>query len=93
MIEELGVKPEIGRLLYVHEYISSAGKTYEEFVFEVLNGKDYLDTEKITRSHSHELVEIIWVSPTDNVQILPTKFGEDFKTGKIPSDAPKFIKN
>lgn len=93
IIEELGVKPEVGKLLYINNFTQEDGKQYVEFFFEIKNGKDYLDTEKLTRSHAHEIAEIVWVSPNDNIRILPKNFGEDFKTGKVISDEVRYIKN
>lgn len=92
-IEELGVKPEVGKLLYINNYTQEDGKQYVEFFFEVKNGGDFLDTEKLTRSHAHEISEIIWVSPNDGIRILPKNLGEDFRTGEIISDEVRYIKN
>jgi ADP-ribose pyrophosphatase YjhB (NUDIX family) len=93
IVEELGVKPEIGRLLYVNKYTQEDGKHYIEFFFEVKNGADYLNTEKLARSHAFEIAEIVWVSPTDNIRIMPKSLGEDFKAGKIVSDEVRYIKD
>ena len=91
MVEELGVKPEIGRLFYISTYTQEDGKHYIEFFFEVKNGKDYLNTEKLTRSHAFEIAEIVWVSPTDDIRIMPKSLGEDFKAGKIISNEVRYI--
>jgi ADP-ribose pyrophosphatase YjhB (NUDIX family) len=93
IIEELGVKPEIGRLFYISTYTQKDGKQYVEFFFEVKNGADYLNTEKLARSHAYEIAEIVWVSPTDDIRIMPKSLGEDFKTGKIISDEVRYIKD
>lgn len=93
IVEELGVMPEIGRLLYVNTYTQTDNKHYLEFFFEIKNGADYLNTEKLTRSHAHEIAEIIWVSPNDNIRILPTSLGEDFKMGKVISNEVRYIKD
>ncbi len=92
MIEKLGAKPEIGRLFYINNYTQSDGKQYIEFFFEIKNGIDYLDTEKLSRSHSHEIAEVLWVSPTDDIRILPKTLADDFKSGNIVSDQVRFIK-
>lgn len=92
IIEELGVRPEIGRLLYVNTFEDKNSIQPVEFFFEVTNGGDYLDIEKLTRSHAHELFEINWACPTDNIKILPQKMGQDFKEGKILSDEIRYIK-
>lgn len=93
IIEELGVKPDIGRLLYINTFIQIDKKHYEEFFFEIKNGGDYLHTEKLSKSHAFEIAEVVWVSPTDNIRILPQSFGGDFKTGKIFSNEVKYIKD
>jgi len=93
IIEELGVKPNIGRLLYTNTFTQTDGKHYIEFFFEVMNGKDYLDTEKFARSHAHEIAEIVWISPADNIRVLPKSLGEDFKAGKIVSSEVRYIKD
>src|SRR3972149_178175 len=67
MIEELGVKPDIGKLLYINNFTQSDGKQYIEFFIEVKNGADYLDFEKIERPHAHEIAEIIWVHSNDDI--------------------------
>jgi len=90
LIEELGVEPEIGRLLYINTFIENASE-YVEFFFEVKNGEKYLDIDDIERTHAHELTEILWVSPDNNIEILPKKFNEDFKNNNINLDKIKFI--
>jgi len=93
MIEELGVKPEIGRMLYVNKYTQEDNKHYIEFFFEVKNGADYLNTENLSRSHAFEIAEIVWVSPTDDILIMPKSLGEDFKAGKVISNEVRYIKD
>jgi ADP-ribose pyrophosphatase YjhB (NUDIX family) len=91
MIEELGVKPEIGRLLYINNFTKEDGKQYIEFFLEVKNGRDYVNAEKLVRSHAHEIAEIVWVSSTDDVCILPKTLVGDLKAGKIVSDEVRYI--
>ena len=92
LVEELGVMPEIGRLLYINTFIEDKNSTeYVEFFFEVKNGKDYLNIEKLERTHAHELSEILWVSTDSDIEILPKQFNEDFKNNKIFEGETKFI--
>lgn len=93
LIEELGVKPDIGKLLYINNFTQIDNKQYVEFFFEVKNGADYLNIEKLSRSHAHEITEIVWVSPIDNIRIMPKSLGEYFKAGKMVSDEVRFIKD
>ena len=85
IIEELGVKPDIGRLFYVNTFTQADNRHYVEFFFEIENGMDYLDTEKLIRSHAYEITKIGWVNPTDDIFILPKILAEDFKAGKVVS--------
>ena len=93
LVEELGVKPEIGRLLYINTFIQADEKQSVEFFFEIKNGADYLNPEKNIRSHAFEISQIIWINPTDDIKILPKSLMEDFKAGKIISDEVRFIKD
>lgn len=92
LIEELGVEPEISRLLYINTFEDKVHGQFMEFFFEVSNGLAYVDIEKNSRTHAFELAEITWISPTEDVHLLPKQFSEDFKSGKILSDKPRFIK-
>ena len=95
MIEELGIKPDIGRLLYIQTFIEALRNTQPvEFFFEIRNGSDYLDIqtiEKKERSHAHELAEIYWASPDEDVNILPTQIAHDFSDGTILAPEVRFI--
>ena len=93
LIEELGIKPEIGQLLYVHTFIDKNNIQPVEFFFEVKNGKDYLNAEELVRTHAHELFEIRWVTPSDDVKILPEKFASDFKAGKLDFNNVSYLKD
>jgi len=93
IFEELGVKPEIGRLSYVNMFIEKDGKHYLEFFFEVNNGADYLDINKLAPSHAHELINMVWASPDDNLDILPKELAKDFKDGKMISNEVRYIRD
>ena len=89
LVEEFGILPEVGRLLYINTYIDKY--EYVEFFFDVKNGKDYLNIEGLERNHAHELTEMLWISPDSDIKILPVKFDEDFKNNKILEGETKFI--
>ena len=91
LVEELGVLPEIGRLLYISTFMDNKKGEYIEFFFEVKNGGKYLDIDGLERTHAHELAEIMWISSSDNISILPKQFDEDFKNNKIFEGETKFI--
>ena len=49
--EELGINPQVGRLLYINTF--DDGKTQAvDFLYEVLNSADYKDVEKLKGTHS-----------------------------------------
>jgi ADP-ribose pyrophosphatase YjhB (NUDIX family) len=90
IVEELGIKPEIGQLLYINNFISGYVQSVE-FFFEVTNSDQYVNLENLERTHAHELAEVHWVESTDAIKILPKVFWDDFKVGKIISDEVRFI--
>jgi len=90
IIEELGIKPKIGKLLYINNLIKD-GVQNIEFFFEIINSADYYNAEKLTGTHSHELVEICWIGKNDNKKLLPAQIQIDLNSGNLLSDKVKFI--
>lgn len=91
IIEELGVEPVVGRLLYVNQFTNAAGLPTIDLFFEVTNGADFLDLTKHDRTHAFELSEIRWISPEDDARLLPGRLAEDFKKGKVMHEGVIFI--
>ncbi len=91
IVEELGVEPEIGRLLYINTFLDGENIQPMEFFFEVKNYSDYKDVSKLERSHAHELASIEWLSPKDKVRLMPKALAQDFKEGKLLSDEIRYI--
>jgi ADP-ribose pyrophosphatase YjhB (NUDIX family) len=92
IVEELGVRPSVGRLLYVHTFEDKDTLQTVEFFFEVLNGAEYLDIAGLERTHAHELAEIRWASPSDGLRILPKGVTVDFAHGSLLSNAVRYTK-
>jgi ADP-ribose pyrophosphatase YjhB (NUDIX family) len=93
IIEELGVSPDVGRLLYINNFTDKRGSTSIDFFFEVKNGKDFIGCEKLDRTHAYELDDLVWVNTNDDINIMPKSFEKDFKNGKMFSNEIKFIKD
>jgi ADP-ribose pyrophosphatase YjhB (NUDIX family) len=70
MIEETGVKPIVGNLLYVHQF-RHGPKEYLEFFFHVTNSRDYLSIDLAKTTHGlKEIEEVDFVDPT-KFKVLP----------------------
>lgn len=91
LIEELGVEPQIGRLLYINTFADGEYIQPIEFFFEILNGAEYVDITDRVRSHAHELAEILWVSQDDGIKILPKQFADDFRAGDLLADEVRYV--
>lgn len=91
MVEELGVNPEIGRLLYVNNFMDGDIRQSIEFFFEITNSQDYLNIEHLKKTHAHEIAEVCWIKLSDNILLKPNKLWEDFKKGEILSDMVRYI--
>lgn len=92
IMEELGVSPKIGRLLYINNFVNQDEVQSIEFFFEILNSTEYIhNIENTERSHAHEIAELCWLSPDDMGILLPKVLHEDFKLGKILSDEIRYI--
>ncbi len=90
LVEELGVAPVLGRLLYVNNWVHDDEQNIE-FFFEVTNGREYFETEVLKGTHSFEISEVLWISPQEENTLLPKQFSEDFKNGVVFTEGTKFI--
>jgi hypothetical protein len=70
MLEETGVVPKVGELLYIQQFIYG-GSEYLEFFFHVTNSKDYLEIDLSETTHGDlEIAEVAFVDPSDSY-VLP----------------------
>ena len=90
IIEELGIEPKIGRLLYVNNLIKD-GKQNFEFFFEITNAGDYFKAKDFIGTHRQELFDIVWLTKNDTRKLLPSKVQVDLNSGAILSDIVRFI--
>jgi len=64
MIEELGIKPVIGNLLYVQQFLY-ADMEHMEFFFHVTNAADYAQVDLSKTTHGvAEIAELDFIDPT-----------------------------
>jgi len=92
IVEELGIKPVVGRLQYVSTFSGRDIHT-TEFFFEVLNAKDYRRVDAESPTHAFEIAEMHWVKPDTKIKILPKDMGQDFASGALLSDTVRFMKD
>ena len=71
LIEETGITPEIGNLLYIHQVKDPIGFGTPEFLFHIKNGIDYLNFNIHRTTHGEaELAEAGFVD-INTVTVLP----------------------
>jgi ADP-ribose pyrophosphatase YjhB (NUDIX family) len=90
LVEELGIEPILGRLLYVNTFMDGNKQLFEFFI-EVTNGKEYRDADAYIGIMTKELAEVLWVTHDVDVRILPLGFAKDFREGKLIRDETRFI--
>ncbi len=84
LLEETGIEPKIGNLLYVHQIQDKNGYGTPEFFFHIENSDDYLSINLASTTHGElELAEIDFKVITD-VVVLPK-----FLQNEIPTLAIK----
>lgn len=90
IIEELGVSPQIGKLLYINTYNDGEAQVVD-FLYEVLNTDEYKDIEKLKGTHSFELSKIVWLDRSSDAKVLPKGMWQDFKNNNLPKDKERYI--
>ncbi len=91
LFEELGVKAELGRLLFVHTFFDEEGVQILEFLMEVINGSDFMHTRVAEASHGYEIAAMEWLKPGSDVRLRPEVIAEHFRRGTLLSDRVRFI--
>lgn len=71
MIEETGITPKIGRLLYVQQFIDAKEREIMDFFFEVMNVDDYEHIDLAATTHGElETAKFGFVDPSA-VNLMP----------------------
>lgn len=89
--EELGIAPQIGRLIFTNSYMEKNGDQSVELIFEVTNTEDYLDEKKLKGTHSFEFNDIYWMEKNDSKTFLPKPIQDSLNDGTLLSDTVRFI--
>ena len=70
MMEETGIKPQVGNLLYVHQF-RQGQKDYLEFFFHIINSRDYLRIDLTKTTHGAKEIEQIDFIDVTKFRVLP----------------------
>jgi len=71
LIEETGIEPKIGRLLFMQQFTEDGKKEQMEFFFLIENPEDYETIDLAATSHGVEEVELVeFIDPKQHV-VLP----------------------
>lgn len=90
MIEETGVKPEIGNLLFIQQFMDGEREQLE-FFFHIKNVDDYTTLDLTSTSHGMvEVAECGFVDPT-TANILPEFLTKIDIDEAIANSAPQLI--
>ncbi len=93
MIEETGITPKVGSLLYIQQFVTShTDSEHLEFFFHIANAEDYLHIDLSKTSHGQvEIAEIGFVDPA-TTNILPKFLTTENISAKIAAhDSPTII--
>lgn len=92
MIEETGIAPTIGKLLFIQQF-SDEEKEYIEFFFHITNADDYMSIDFSQTSHGElELVRHAFVDPKQSY-LLPAFLQNIDIADYIQNDKPVYIAN
>lgn len=89
IIEEMGVEPQIGRLLFVQQFSEpKANFEFTEFFFHIENPEDYQNIDLAKTSHgAEEITKIDFVNPAEVYvlsKFLATENLEEFISSNQP---------
>lgn len=92
MIEETGVAPVIGKLLFIQQY-GEQEKEYLEFFFHITNASDYESIDLKATTHGELEVENVAFITPGNTVILPAFLQSIDIQAHIDTDKPVLITN
>lgn len=93
LIEETGIRPTVGNLLLVQQFIDSKGREQLELFFHIKNAEDYLHIDLAETSHGHHEIEEFAFVDVKKTKILPKILTELDLSKLITSQKPPIILN
>jgi len=93
MIEETGITPKIGRLLFIQQFSEDGIKEQMEFFFHIENPEDYETIDMSTTSHGElEIEDVEFIDPKAHT-VLPVFLQEVDIQRHIDTDQPVLVVN
>lgn len=78
LTEETAVKPELGKLAFINQFINDEHHRIE-FFFLICNGADYRSLNHAGASHGFEIASFVFGNPADpDLKLLPEFIGRRF---------------
>lgn len=68
--EELGITPDIGNFLFIHQFINDRGIERFDLFFHIKNSADFTEANHLDTTHGHEIAEIKFIE-YNNINLLP----------------------
>jgi ADP-ribose pyrophosphatase YjhB (NUDIX family) len=93
MIEETGIAPKIGKLLFIQQFVEpdKPGKEHLEFFFLIENWSDYESIDLASTSHGAlEIARVDFIDPKEN-HILPKFLSEIDLRDYVENDRPVYF--
>ena len=88
LIEELGVEPKVGRLLYVQQFERNDDKEVVEFLFHIENPEDYKNVDITKTTHGPAEIEAVDFVDPKTLRVLPEFLTTEDLEAFIASNEP-----
>jgi len=93
MVEEMGIDPRVGRLLFVQQF-SAKATDYLEFFFHIENPEDYTNVDLANTSHGAQEIQALDFVDPRAVHVLPKFLASENLDEFIANNQPtKFFAN
>lgn len=90
LVEETGVRPAVGSLLYIQQY-THGGREHLEFFFHVTNATDYLNIDLTKTTHgATEIARLEFINPAKH-HVLPHFLTQQDFTTLHPTQTTKLF--
>ena len=85
LVEETGIRPKVGRLLFVQQFMAKKDLEETEFFFLIENPEDYLNIDLSQTTHGEEEIESIeFIDTKDSTKNILPKFLQEIDFDNLP---------